>query len=90
MERNPKSHGMFSREAATEYDEFDSKKESYRFVRNIAVTPLKIQQPNSDQRRTPTRIPNDNDINIKEISNSDNDGSNDKIAEVKFTGKRKA
>lgn len=35
IERNPKIHGMFSREAAMEYDEFNSEKESYCFIGNI-------------------------------------------------------
>ncbi|CAK9329579.1 unnamed protein product [Citrullus colocynthis] len=37
------------------------------------VPPLKIQQPNSDQCKTQTRIPNNDETNIKEISNSDSD-----------------
>lgn len=49
IERNPNIHGTFTREATMVFDEFDPEMENYCFIENIAVPPLKIQQPSSDQ-----------------------------------------
>lgn len=72
-----------------DFDEFDPKKESYCFIRNIAIPPFKIQQPSSNYRKTQARNKNGSDTDAKKFLNFDSDGSNDKMDGMIFLGKRK-
>uniref|UniRef100_A0A9I9D6L4 DUF4283 domain-containing protein n=1 Tax=Cucumis melo TaxID=3656 RepID=A0A9I9D6L4_CUCME len=42
IERNPCIHGTFSTQAADSFDEFDPSAEQYVFIRNVAVSPNRI------------------------------------------------